>query len=175
MLAARGRGPCQHKPHARPRGYSFAGAVICGVCQRRMQGQWVNQAPYYRCRFPAEYALANKISHPRNVYLREDAFETEVTGWLAGIFAPSRLPETIDQMVSAQQDRGGDAAAEAIRARIADASIKMDRYKAAIGAGADPTEVTPGSARPARSASEPKRNYASSAPGPGPHDRRSKP
>jgi len=75
-LAARGRGPAQHKPHRTPRAYAFGGAVFCGVCQRRMQGQWVNQAPYYRCRFPAEYALANKISHPRNVYLREDAFGT---------------------------------------------------------------------------------------------------
>jgi hypothetical protein len=55
---------------------------------------------------------------------------------------PAVPPETIDQMVSAQQDRGGDAAAEAIKARIADASTKMDRLKPAIGAGADPAEVT---------------------------------
>jgi hypothetical protein len=53
--------------------------------------------PYYRCRFPNEYALANKISHPRNVYLRQDAFEAEVNGWLATVFAPARLHETIDR------------------------------------------------------------------------------
>jgi site-specific DNA recombinase len=91
VLAARGRGPCQHKPHATPRSYAFGGAVFCGVCQRRMQGQWINQAPYYRCRFPAEYALANKVAHPRNVYLREDAFAARVTHWLTGLFAPGRL------------------------------------------------------------------------------------
>ena len=56
-----------------------------------MQGHWINQAPYYRCRFPAEYALANKIAHPRNVYLREDAFDVQVDDWLAGLFAPSRI------------------------------------------------------------------------------------
>jgi hypothetical protein len=35
-----------------------------------MQGHWVNAQSYYRCRYPAEYAIANKIDHPRNVYLR---------------------------------------------------------------------------------------------------------
>ena len=37
-----------------------------------MQGHWINSAPYYRCRLPAEYAPANKLDHPRNVYLREE-------------------------------------------------------------------------------------------------------
>jgi site-specific DNA recombinase len=67
VLAARGRGPCQHKPHDRRRAYAFVGALFCGVCERRMQGHWINEAPYYRCRFPSEYALANKVRHPRNV------------------------------------------------------------------------------------------------------------
>jgi site-specific DNA recombinase len=78
VLAARGRGPCQHKPHDRPREYAFTGALFCGVCDRRMQGHWINAAPYYRCRFPEQYALASKISHPRNVYLRQDAFDARV-------------------------------------------------------------------------------------------------
>jgi site-specific DNA recombinase len=78
ILTARGRGPCQHKPHDRPRSYAFVGSLFCGVCQRRMQWHWINAAPYYRCRFPAEYALASKISHPRNVYLRQDAFGARV-------------------------------------------------------------------------------------------------
>jgi hypothetical protein len=38
-----------------------------------MQSHWVNDAPYYRCRFPAEYALANRVQHPLNINLREDA------------------------------------------------------------------------------------------------------
>jgi site-specific DNA recombinase len=25
----------------------------------------------YLCQFPAEYALANRVSHPKNVYLKE--------------------------------------------------------------------------------------------------------
>jgi site-specific DNA recombinase len=57
---------------------AFTGALFCGVCDRRMQGHWINAAPYYRCRFPEQYALASKISHPRNVYLRQDAFDARV-------------------------------------------------------------------------------------------------
>lgn len=103
VLAARGHGPCQHKPHDASRVYAFAGSVFCGVCQRRMQGQWINAAPYYRCRFPAEYALANKISHPRNAYLREDAFEPQVNDWIAAVFAPGHVQHTIDLIMAAQE------------------------------------------------------------------------
>jgi len=39
------------------------------TCGRRMGSHWVNGLPYYRCRFPAEYALANRIEHPLNVSL----------------------------------------------------------------------------------------------------------
>jgi site-specific DNA recombinase len=142
VLAGRGREACQHKPHATPRSYAFGGAVFCGVCQRRMQGQWINHAPYYRCRFLAEYALANKVAHPRNVYLREDAFAARVTHWLTGLFAPGRLQHTIDQMTAAQDATGDDATAETARARIADAGRKMARYKAAIDAGGDLEEIS---------------------------------
>jgi hypothetical protein len=102
ILAARGRGPCQHNPHDRPRVYAFTGSLLCGVCKRRMQGHWINAAPYYRCRFPAEYALANKINHPRNVYLRQDAFDVRVNDWLATVFAPGHLRDTIDQIMAGQ-------------------------------------------------------------------------
>jgi site-specific DNA recombinase len=141
ILAARGRGPAQHKPHRVRHAYAFAGSIFCGICQRRMQGQWVNQAPYYRCRFPAEYALANKVDHPRNVYLREDAFGADVHSWLARLFAPGQLPSTIDLITAAQHDATDEIAAEAARARIADASQKMARYRAVIDAGGDLEEV----------------------------------
>ena len=47
---------------ARRHPYALRGCVWCGLCERRMQSHWVNDAPYYRCRFPAEYALANRVS-----------------------------------------------------------------------------------------------------------------
>ena len=66
-----------------------------------MQGQWINEASYYRCRFPTEYALANKIDHPRNVYVREDAFDTQVNRWIASLFDPEHIHETIDLIMAA--------------------------------------------------------------------------
>jgi site-specific DNA recombinase len=141
VLATRGRGPCQHKPHDRRRAYAFVGSLFCGLCQRRMQGHWINQAPYYRCRFPTEYALANKIPHPRNVYLRQDTFETEVNHWLASAFAPGCLNETIEQMMAGQQAATDNTAAEAATTKIADANLKLARYRAALDAGGDPEEI----------------------------------
>ncbi|HEY6315875.1 MAG TPA: recombinase family protein [Streptosporangiaceae bacterium] len=141
ILAARGRGPCQHKPHDRPRSYAFVGSLFCGVCQRRIQGHWINAAPYYRCRFPAEYALASKISHPRNVYLRQDAFGAQVNTWLATAFAPARLSDTIDQIMAGQQAHADRPAAQAATARIEEAGVKMARYRAALDAGGDPEEI----------------------------------
>jgi site-specific DNA recombinase len=60
--------PAAHKPHRARHPYALRGCVWCGICDRRMQSHWVNDAPYYRCRFPAEYALANRVQHPVNVY-----------------------------------------------------------------------------------------------------------
>jgi site-specific DNA recombinase len=91
MLAARGRGPCQHKPHDRRRAYAFAGSMFCGVCDCGMQGHWLNEAPYYRCRFPARVRPRQQDPHPRNVYLREDASEADVNGSQTTMFAPHRL------------------------------------------------------------------------------------
>jgi len=79
--------------------------VWCGLCERRMQGHWVNDTPYYRCRFPAEYALANHIEHPLSVFLREAAVIGEIDDWLAREFAPHRLNETIHDLMAARHPR----------------------------------------------------------------------
>ena len=136
ILAARGHGPCQHKPHDRPRSYAFVGSLYCGVCQRRMQGQWINAAPYYRCRFPAEYALANKVSHPRNVYLRQDAFDAQVNTWLATAFAPARLSNTIDQIMAGQQVHADRTEAE-LRRATPTAALSREQVQAVIEQRAD--------------------------------------
>jgi site-specific DNA recombinase len=106
-----------------------------------MQGQWINQAPYYRCRYPNQYALANTIPHPRNIYLRQDTFDTDVHHWLASLFTPDRLNQTIDQMMAGQQTATDNAAAEAATTTIADANLKLARYRAALDAGGDPQEI----------------------------------
>ena len=113
------------------RPYAFGGALSCGVCQRRMQGHWINSAPYYRCRFPNEYALANKISHPRNVYLREDAFDAQVTDWLATALAPGRLDETIDLCVPKTSSMSCDQAIVVDQA--SDVSVFLDAVQVEVG------------------------------------------
>ena len=164
VLAARGRGPCQHKPHERLRDYAFTGALFCGECDRRMQGHWINAAPYYRCRFPDEYALANKVSHPRNVYLRQDAFDVQVSRWLATVFAPAHLAGTIDQIMAGQQAETDHTAGQAALARIEDATAKMARYRAALDAGGDPRRSASGSPR-RRSSGWPPRQSCTGPPG----------
>jgi site-specific DNA recombinase len=68
-----------------------------------MQGHWVKDAPYYRCQFPAEYALVNHVKHPLSVFLREAVVIGEVDDWLAREFAPHRLSETIHDLMAARQ------------------------------------------------------------------------
>ncbi len=106
-----------------------------------MQGNWINAAPYYGCRFPTRIALANKISHPRSVYLRQDAFDVKVNQWLATVFAPAHLTGTIDQIMCGQQAETDHAAGQTALARIEDATSKMARYRAVLDAGGDPEEI----------------------------------
>jgi site-specific DNA recombinase len=103
MVAGRASKPAAHKPHRRQHPYALRGSLWCGICDRRMQSHWVNHAPYYRCRFPAEYALANHVDHPLNVNLREDAIIGHVDQWLAHEFAPHRLAQTIQDLAAAHQ------------------------------------------------------------------------
>ena len=71
-----------------------------------MQGLWANAAPYYRCRFPAEYALANRVEHPLNVTLRQDAVLPRLDAWLGRKFDPRHLATTIDELAAAVPERG---------------------------------------------------------------------
>ena len=107
-----------------------------------MQSHWVNDAAYYRCRFPAEYALANKVEHPLNVYLRETPVIGEVDNWLAREFAPHRIGETIRPLVDTQlvnQPCSSDQ--EEAADKVAECDRKLAQYRAALDAGASPVTV----------------------------------
>ncbi|MFF2651053.1 recombinase family protein [Streptomyces sp. NPDC058045] len=81
-------------PVARP--YSLRGLVRCARCNRLMQGTWNNEEPYYRCRFPAEYSTANRIDHPRNVYLREQTVLGPLISWLRASCSPRLLMKQLN-------------------------------------------------------------------------------
>jgi len=130
-----------HQRVIRP--YVLRGRLYCGYCGRRMQGQYSNQAPYYRCRYPREYALASHVRHPANVYLREADLLPAVDRWLAAIFAPHRLGQTIREMQATQERVTAVPALPApdAQAVIGDCDARLARYQAALDAGADPQAV----------------------------------
>jgi site-specific DNA recombinase len=116
--------------------------LFCGVCERRMQGHWANAAAYYRCRFPAEYALANRVSRPLNVVLRQDALLGPLDEWLASKFEPRHLPATIDELAAAATDLPEPPPGEdEISAKITECDRKLHQYRATLDAGADPATV----------------------------------
>ncbi|WP_307833947.1 zinc ribbon domain-containing protein [Actinoplanes regularis] len=117
--------------------------VYCGLCHRKMQGQRSNGEAYYRCRYAQEYALANKIDHLRNVYLRELDVVTDLDAALAGAFVPDRISDTVAMMAAAQDpDPVEEEPIRQARARLADCDARLTKYRAALDAGADPVVVT---------------------------------
>jgi site-specific DNA recombinase len=122
--------------------YVLGGRLVCGVCDRKMQSHWANELAYYRCRFPAEYALASKITHPRNVFVREDEVLPELDAWLAGQFAPDRIEEVIEEMTAAQDSPGHQQMITEAHQAIRECETKMARYRAALDAGGDVQEIT---------------------------------
>jgi hypothetical protein len=108
-----------------------------------MEGTWNNDRPYYRCRFPEEYALANRLVHPRSVYLREDALTGPLDRWLAGLFGAASVDHTIDALAGAANQESPLEDASVIEARrvLAETEAQLARYRAACDAGADPAVV----------------------------------
>jgi DNA invertase Pin-like site-specific DNA recombinase len=142
MLTARQGVRGEHKPHRSRHAYVLRGVLLCGLCDRTMQGHWANDAPYYRCRFPSEYALANRVRHPLNVTLRQDAVLPPLDEWLAGKFGPRHLPDTIDELAAAATCPDTPSADQGeSEAKIAECDRKLTSYRAALDAGADPAVV----------------------------------
>jgi hypothetical protein len=145
VMAARGRGPARHKPHRARRPYVLRACLHCGICHRRMEGSWNNDEAYYRCRFPEEYALVNRIQHPRNVYLREAALLRPLDAWLSTYFAPHRRAETIAALAAVTgTEPAQDATAALAEQTIAECDRKIARYRAALEAldeSADPAVI----------------------------------
>jgi hypothetical protein len=108
-----------------------------------MQSHWINRAPYYRCRFPEEYALANKVIYPANVYLREDRIVPRLDEWLSKLFESKHLAQTLDALAAAQRAPSHeDAVLSEARRQVAECDRKLARHRAALEAGADPAVVT---------------------------------
>ncbi|TDD62798.1 recombinase family protein, partial [Actinomadura rubrisoli] len=135
--------PRPDKPRQRhsKRCYPLKGTMWCGLCDRKMQAHHNGTATYYRCRFPEEYGLANKVAHPRNVYVREDHLLPELDRWLSRVLAPHRITETIRAMNQAQLPTSTESAAEQARNKIKECDTKLERHRAALEAGGNSVTI----------------------------------
>ncbi len=164
VLAARGRGPCQHKPHHARRAYAFVGAALlrrlpaadagpAGSTRPRTTGAGSPPSTPWptRSTTPATSTCARTPSAPRS------------TPGSPGCSRPAMCSRPSTSSPPPRTTRSDDIAAEAARARIADAGQRMARYKAAIDAGGDPAEIGrvdqrgQGPARPGRGRDAPGR------------------
>jgi site-specific DNA recombinase len=134
--------PMAAKQRTAARRYVLSGIIACGICNRRMQASWNHEMAHYRCRFPYEYALANRINHPLTVYVREDEVVPVVDEWLLGLAAPEHVDKTAEALVQASKaDTASIARLEAAQRQLADIDDRLARYRAALDAGADPAMV----------------------------------
>lgn len=143
MLGLRARtATAPKRAHRSRHPYIFKSLVHCGICGRKMQGQHSHGVAYYRCRYPQEYALANKVDHPRNVILREDVLITPLDTWLVQGFGPLQRRHTIATLLDqAHTDMPTVAPLTKEGPTVAECDAKLARYRAALDAGADPTVV----------------------------------
>jgi len=124
------------------RRFVLSGLVVCGLCGRRMVGHFAHGTSYYRCRFAAEYALAEHIDHPKTVHLREEAVVPELDRWLAQAFAPSNLDHTCELLAATSAvDEATEARLEAARRKLHDCEARLTKYRATLDAGGDPDVV----------------------------------
>ncbi|MDN3359274.1 recombinase family protein [Actinomadura sp. DC4] len=142
LLAAKGKRAVVRRPRTGGHTYILRSLCHCDLCGRRMQGNWTNDAPYYRCRYPQEYALANKLDHPKSVQVREDDILEALDDWLASVFSPPRLENTITLLERSQgAGPGEDTTKIAARQILADCERKLRLHQAALEAGTDPKIV----------------------------------
>lgn len=130
--AARGqftkRGPTTHTPRE-GRHYVLSGLLHCGVCGRRMQGQWNHDRAYYRCNFTADYPGLD-AEHPRSVYVQEDAVIPGLDEWLGSRFDDEHLDDTCNALAGVSEpDPAVEPRSARLRVAIADCDRKIRNYR----------------------------------------------
>jgi hypothetical protein len=122
--------------------YSLRGRVRCGHCGRRMEGTSRGPRIYYRCAarsiVPGSAVLA---THPKIVYLPENAVVGPLNAWIGGLFAPDRREDTARRLLDADTARAEATRTAAAATAVADAEQRLRRMHAAIEAGVDPVAL----------------------------------
>lgn len=121
--------------------YVLSGMVRCAICRRRMQGSWNHNQPYYRCKFPAEYAV-NERQHAKTVYVKEASILPALDGWLGELFDADHIDDTCAALAATTgPDPAEEARFSAARRRLRECDTKLGRYRKALEAGTDPSIV----------------------------------
>ena len=130
-----------HQRVTRP--YVLRGRLYCGYCGRRMQGQYSNHVPYYRCRYPGNTPWpATSLIPATSTSAKPTCCPPSTGGWRTS------SPRTASSRPSARckQPRTPAQARHPARRRdtqslVADCDARLARYQAALDAGADPQAV----------------------------------
>ncbi len=122
------KGPSTRTPTQR-RHYVLTGLLRCAVCGRRMQGHWVHERAYYRCKFTQDYP-GGAVDHPRNVYVKEDAVVPSLDAWLASLFDDDHIADTCSRLAGiSEPDPAAQEREATLRAAIADCDRKLANYR----------------------------------------------
>jgi hypothetical protein len=141
-LGAGANRPATRQPRRTPRPYALRGILFCGACGRRMQGNWNHGKAHYRCRFASEYAGLRDDAHQATIYVREDEIVPRLDDWLAQLFDPDRVDETVEQLLEAGGPTDEDAARrDDAQRRLDDCDARLAKYRTALENGADATVV----------------------------------
>jgi DNA invertase Pin-like site-specific DNA recombinase len=143
-LGAGANRPAIREPRRTARPYALRGIVFCGECGRKMQGSWNHGRAHYRCTFAREYVGVRDEGHRAAIYVREDAIIPALDRWLAQLFDPTHIDETVAKLVSASEGPSDEDAARADAAQrtIQDCDRKLVKYREALDNGADASVVS---------------------------------
>ncbi|MEO5873625.1 MAG: hypothetical protein ABIS86_22510 [Streptosporangiaceae bacterium] len=87
--------------------------------------------------------MANRVQHPRNVYVREDRVIPLVNGWLTKIFSKHHIQQTVTDLFGTQELNGASPDVLKAQAKVRDCNTKINRLRNAIEAGGDPVMIGP--------------------------------
>jgi site-specific DNA recombinase len=128
------RGP---RKVAEGRRYLLSGLLTCGICNRRMQGQWNHGRAYYRCKYTSDYPDGD-LDHPKSVYVKEEALLPGLDGWLASLFDAKHIDDTCEVLAGASEpDPQADAREAALREEIKGCDNKLARYRSLLDEDGD--------------------------------------
>ncbi|GAC1602031.1 MAG: recombinase family protein [Acidimicrobiales bacterium] len=121
--------------------YILSGRMSCGICGRKMQGSWNNGRPYYRCKFPSEYAIS-AAQHDRTIYVREQSVVPGLDQWLTSLFDDDHIDATCAALAAASEEPEPDDARELdLRRRLRECETKLLRYREVLEQGTDAAVV----------------------------------